>query len=287
MKTVSLALCFLFTIVFLCGCGTNGASSGDLTRAAQDLTAVPTALQDGITASSASTTARTSSVGSRNLRLPTVYTQSTGLTRPAGWSAANSVSREVSYTWTTSGGTPVTIETSSFCRNINASGEEVSWASLTNYIIGTVTIEGLRQQTVVRALSPYCLVETVGSLSLPSRFSLPLSMVFDITGTVTYLGSVPTTLEVDYDLTMNLNASADVSGITASIAWSYVPTGEVYANYYGTFTVTGISTNATCIIYQDLTNDGTNNGSRVGTFAIEDNGAVITLDNGTTIRAGG
>lgn len=112
-------------------------------------------------------------------------------------------------------------------------------------------------------------------------FTSPEAGTFDMSMTM-YM-----TMEVDLGLRA-LQESMPTMETSGVMGFGYQPSQEAYLRYYGNFTDLSFdenaeSMNATCVVYIDETDNGVEDGTRVGTAEANENGMIIYLDNGATI----
>lgn len=301
MKKINV-LCVLGLIcaVFMSGCGQqSGGGSGDYSRASSDLQNVASGLQSSAGSTSSSTDKSGEGAGgattsSFNIGGLPAAIQSV----PSGWDATKTVSFEGSYTYTTSTGAVVTQESEMYMRYLDANGNQLgtSWSDLITWEVSgdgyNITFLAKKQQMVSNATCPYYTGYMTQLVDLPTTFALPLSMSMTAEGWIRFTGSTVSTFEItSLSLTMTISSAGDGSA-SGSMDWGYSASSSSYAYYYGTvnmsFSSLGSDPSAMSgDVYQDLTNDGAQNGVKVGTITFDSSGSVkITLDNGTVIYPG-
>ncbi len=264
-------------------------------QAATDLTTVATGLQSSSGGASDSAASAGNTAGGATLEGLSISSIRVLDVKPTaeGWSE----DQVYTYVWTTEAGATVIESGHTQHRFLDADGNFVLEENM-------VTIEGTFPDITVSFVpatiqmhgdfsSDNYLGETNMLADFPDSFGFPMTMTSSGDATLTFLSTPPATFEMS--MTMVQTMAADSGEGSGSMSWSYQPPSGAYRLYYGDMDMTmsienevGTPSAMTGDAYQDLTDDGVQNGNVVGTITMDPTAGIIliTLGDGTEIYAG-
>ena len=286
-------------------------------QAAGDLDAVATGLQSsgGGAGNSAGSTGSALGDTESQVQGVSVYdvVAAAGTPEGDGWTET-----AYSYTWTASvegEDVVITEEGTTWMRFVDASGESVAQENMVTWEVVSMEVEPYFTAEVTFLATDMQMYQEFSapsysgtfdmSASLPTIPGLPMTMTMfgtaeldfsgaGASGITAYEPSIPEVFVMTMNMVQTIESEDGTGSSGGTMDWEYIAPGD-YAYYYGEADMTmvisgevGTPQGMTGPVNQDLTDDGTQNGTEVGTITMDPSAGIIRidLDDGTTIYAG-